>query len=91
MERLPSIKRLRSPDNTEGCYEVMVRRPVPRREKPLDGIKKLSCPGGEIPGVTLARARLDFRSRSDRASALILFVILATPAVLMAIALAIYG
>jgi hypothetical protein len=72
MERLPSIKQLRSPDNTEGCYEVLVRRPVPRREKPLDGTKKLSCPGGEMPGVTLERSSLDYRSRSDRPSALIL-------------------
>ena len=89
MERLPSIKRLRSPDNTEGCYEVMVRRPVPRREKPLEGTKKLSCPGGAIPGVILERSSLDFRSRPDWASTLILVVVLAIPPILMAIALAI--
>ncbi len=28
MERLPSIKELRSPENTEGCYEVLVIFPV---------------------------------------------------------------
>ena len=88
MERLPSIKTLRSPDNTEGCYEVLVRRPVPSREKPLEGIKKMSCPGGAIPGVTLERSSLDYRSRPDWASTLILIAILIVPPILLAIGLA---
>jgi hypothetical protein len=88
MERLPSIKTLRSPDNTEGCYEVLVRRPVPRREKPLEGTKKLSCPGGAITGVALVHMSHSHESRSDLASALLLVVILVIPPVLMAIVVA---
>ena len=88
MERLPTIKQLRSPDNTEGCYQVKVRRPVPLRDKPLEGIKKMSCPGGAIPGVTLERLSLSHRSSSDLVSTLILIAILILPPILLAIGLA---
>ena len=48
MSRLISIKRLRSPGNIEGCYEVFVHRPIPKREKALAGTKKMNFPSEKI-------------------------------------------
>lgn len=58
MDRLPSIKQIRSISNTSGCCDVLVRRPIPLRDKTLAGTKVMNCSGGELPNLTTFRSNV---------------------------------